>query len=277
MLSKSLSTSVKRAALHQVAGRLAEFAQSLYPLMVAHADDFGRLQGDLFTVKHVIDPSSPRKLEDFGKAMAALHQVSLIEWYEVNGAMFIQISNFEPHQIGLHKRTHSRFPESSGNFPEFPSELKELKGTEEKGTEVQNSGASAATLTPGEPASAPPPATTDVDAWKGQQSRRPADDGNFSVCVKLAHDVMDETGIENPDDPDLADALKTALAKSKITVGHDPAMPRRALASAASQRLQPARGPRRGRGSIADIAAGLRSASPAELSRQLKDLGSRRR
>ena len=46
MLSKSLSTSTKRARLHRVlgppcptcGGSLAEFAQALYPLLVAHAD-----------------------------------------------------------------------------------------------------------------------------------------------------------------------------------------------------------------------------------------------
>lgn len=137
MISKALSTSEKRAALHQVAPQLAEFCQAMYPLMVAHSDDFGRLQGDPFTVKHAIEPTSPRQIPDFEAGLQALHQVGLIQWYGTNGRKFIQIQNFEPHQQGLHKRTKSLFPEppgDSGNFPEIPSEEKgrELKGREPK-------------------------------------------------------------------------------------------------------------------------------------------------
>jgi hypothetical protein len=127
MLSKSLSTSEKRAQLHAVAGKLAEFAQQLYPLLVAHADDFGREQGDLFTVKHAIDPSSPRPTEHFEAALMALHNVGLIIWYHVDDRKFIQITSFDGHQIGLHKRTSSRFPEppeTSGKFPELPRQGK---------------------------------------------------------------------------------------------------------------------------------------------------------
>jgi hypothetical protein len=119
MLSKSLSTSEKRAALHGVAGRLAEFAQQLYPLLLAHADDYGRQHGDIFTVKHAIDPSSPRSDADFAIALKCLHNVGLIVWYEVGERKFIQITNFDQHQAGLHKRTAPRFPEVPGNSGKF--------------------------------------------------------------------------------------------------------------------------------------------------------------
>jgi hypothetical protein len=137
MLSKSLSTSEKRAALHGVAGRLAEFAQQLYPLLLAHADDYGRQHGDIFTVKHAIDPSSPRSDADFALALKCLHNVGLIVWYEVGERKFIQITNFDQHQAGLHKRTAPRFPEvpgNSGKFRDIPSQqnLTELNRTELK-------------------------------------------------------------------------------------------------------------------------------------------------
>lgn len=153
MISKTLSTSQKRAALHQVVPGLAEFCQQLYPLIVAHADDFGRLSGEPFTVKHAVDPTSPRLIPDFEMALLALHQVGLIVWYAGDeDRRFIQVTQFDGHQSGLHKRTASKFPEvpenflelpgdanslgkgTSGNFPEIPSEEKrtELKGTEEK-------------------------------------------------------------------------------------------------------------------------------------------------
>lgn len=135
MISKTLSTSEKRAALHRVVPELAEFCQQLYPLLVAHADDFGRLQGDVFTVKHAIDPTSPRPLADFERGLKALDTVGLLSWYESGSRRYIQIEQFDQHQVGLHKRTTSSFPppiNGSGKFPEIPSELKgrELKRTE---------------------------------------------------------------------------------------------------------------------------------------------------
>ncbi len=135
MLSKTLSTSKRWANLHRVDRRLAEFAQSFYPLLIAHADDFGRLPGDVFTVKHVVNPTSPRKDVDFDQALYNLTEVELIRRYQVDGKIYIEIVEFDDHQSGLHKRTNSKFPgppETSGKFREFPSEL---KGTERNRTE----------------------------------------------------------------------------------------------------------------------------------------------
>ena len=101
MICKVLSTSQRRAALHQVVPELAEFCQQLYPLLVAHADDFGRLQGDAFTVKHAIDPTSPRGLEAFEHGLGALARVQLIQLYDVDGRRFISIVKFDEYQVGL--------------------------------------------------------------------------------------------------------------------------------------------------------------------------------
>lgn len=138
MISKSLSTSEKRAALHVKVPALAEFCHALYPLLIAHSDDFGRLQGDAFTVKHAIEPTSPRLLPDFEAGLQAMDEVDLIQWYGTNGRKFIQIQDFDEHQTGLHKRTQSAFPEPprvvSRKLPENPPEEKrrEQKGTERK-------------------------------------------------------------------------------------------------------------------------------------------------
>lgn len=152
MLSKSLSTSEKFASLPRIAGALGEFCQSLYPLIVAHLDDFGRLQGDPFTVKHQCHPTSARSVEEFSEALLALHKSGLIIWYASGGnggeKKYIQLTGFEDHQVGLHKRTRSKFPrvpESSGNvqddllterFPEIPGQL---KGTKENLTKEKRS------------------------------------------------------------------------------------------------------------------------------------------
>ncbi len=141
MISKALSTSQRFAMLFDRAGDLGEFAQSLYPLLVAHADDFGRQAGDLFTIKHKIHPASPRTLTDFQRAVTALHNVGLVVWYDnPSGGKCLQVVQFDKHQSGLHKRVHSEFPEPvgiPGNLPEVPgsSVLTELNRTELKGTE----------------------------------------------------------------------------------------------------------------------------------------------
>ncbi|HET9385097.1 MAG TPA: hypothetical protein VFO67_08115 [Gemmatimonadales bacterium] len=71
-------------------------------------------------------------------------------------------------------------------------------------------------------------------------SREPADDGNFHVILKLAHTVMDETGLSEPTDPNLIDTLKCRCATEDIDYGRDPAVLRnvvhRALNAAYVQR-----------------------------------------
>jgi hypothetical protein len=134
LISRTLGSSRRFSALHSTARDLAEFAQSLYPLLVACSDDFGRQSGDAFTVKHAVFPSSPRPEEDFARALQSMEAAGLIRWYAANGSQVIEIVDFEEHQPGLHKRTKSKFP---GNFPEIPSEEKrtEQKRTEPKGVD----------------------------------------------------------------------------------------------------------------------------------------------
>jgi hypothetical protein len=146
IISKSLSTSQRYAALNTHAGRLAEFCQALYPLLVAHADDWGCVQGDVFTVKHLVDPTSPRKLSDFELALKHMHNVGLITWYESDGKRVVYVRGFSAHQdLKGHdrdgrKRVYPEPPENPSNFdvsaqipPESPkSPLREEKGTEEK-------------------------------------------------------------------------------------------------------------------------------------------------
>jgi hypothetical protein len=160
ILAKVLSTSRKYARLFDVLPDLAEFCQSLYPLLLAHADDFGRLQGDIFTVRHSVHPTSPRGADDFERAVKALHDVGLIVWYEARGRQCIQVAEFDRHQQGLHKRTRSEFPAVPGNsgnflddaeiFDDFPVQGKgrEEKGTEEKGREKTIGGALTPAATP---------------------------------------------------------------------------------------------------------------------------------
>lgn len=136
MLSKSLGASRKFSRCGTAAG---EFPQLLFALLVPHADDFGRMTGDAFTVKHAVFPTSPRSEDEFEAALLALERAHLIVRYPHNGGQVLQVVKFEEHQRGLHKRTKSDFPAPPGEIQEIPhgaaenpaqENLTELNGTE---------------------------------------------------------------------------------------------------------------------------------------------------
>lgn len=138
LISRSLGSSRKYHELLRVGGKLGEFCQVLYPLIVTNTDDFGRMAGDAFTIKNVVLPTSARKEADFDKALQAIHQVGLIVRYMVDGDIYLQVLQFDAHQPNLQRRTVSKFPEfqgDSGNPMNFPLNLTELKRTESKRTE----------------------------------------------------------------------------------------------------------------------------------------------
>jgi hypothetical protein len=137
LISRTLGSSRRYAALQKQAGKLGEFAQSLYPMLVTNSDDHGRGAGDPFTVKMAIFPSSPRKEDEFFAALTAMHQVGLIQLYETPKGQVFQIVGFDEHQPGLGRRTESKFDAPPVNFTEAPgnSILTELNLTELKGTE----------------------------------------------------------------------------------------------------------------------------------------------
>lgn len=112
LISKSLGSSRKFYALIAFGGRLGEFCQVLFPLIVANTDDYGRMPGDAFTVKHVVLPSSRRPEAEFEQALHLLAEVHLIDRYVVDGTVYLQVEQFDAHQINLHKRSNARFPEN---------------------------------------------------------------------------------------------------------------------------------------------------------------------
>ena len=135
LISRTLGSSRKFAALRREAGKLGEFAQALYPLLIANSDDFGRMSGDAFTIKHAVLPTSHRREREFSCAIQAMATVGLVQLYEANGAQVIEIVDFDEHQPGLSKRTRSKFPGAPVNFTEICELPKQLKGIEQKGTE----------------------------------------------------------------------------------------------------------------------------------------------
>lgn len=144
LISRTLGSSRSFAALHQAAGRLGEFAQALYPMLVANADDFGRQAGDAFTVKMAVFPSSPRKEEEFAAVLTAMCRAGLVQLYDTPKGQVLQIVKFDEHQPGLSKRTESKFDEPPVNFTGLPGNSKaielnrtELNLTEPKGTALR--------------------------------------------------------------------------------------------------------------------------------------------
>lgn len=125
MISKSLGHSRKFSDLRKAAGKLGEFAQVLYPLLIANADALGRLPGDTFHIKHAVLTTSPRREQDFAAALRAMDEVGLIQWYEGDTErgetiQVVQIVDFTDHQ-DLHKeRKVSGLPENSGKFRKVP-------------------------------------------------------------------------------------------------------------------------------------------------------------
>ncbi len=159
LISRTLGSSERFAQLGQDAGKLGEFAQALYPLIVVCADDWGRMKASASSVKWVAWPSSSRSAADFERALAAMETVGLIQRYQVQGDQLLQIRDWDEHQTGLHKRTASRYdappelPGTSGNFRELPKSTvpTELNRTEQNRTEQK--------------ASATPSAETFAEFW----------------------------------------------------------------------------------------------------------------
>lgn len=132
LISKSLGSSRKFHALLGIGGKLGEFCQVLYPLLVTNTDDFGRMPGDAFTVKNVVLPSSRRPEKDFDRALDVMADVGLIDRYAAADRIVLQVNNFDEHQPNLHKRTTSKYPESPGTAGRYRPNIRESNLTESK-------------------------------------------------------------------------------------------------------------------------------------------------
>lgn len=108
-------------------------------------------------------------------------------------------------------------------------------------------------------------------------SKDPADDGNYRVILKLAHEVIETTAIADPTDGDLVEALKAACARNGIDYSAHRVIPKALEAAARTHLLIPVHGSQPQR-SLATIAADLRTAkTPEEMGARLKALGEKAR
>jgi hypothetical protein len=116
MISKSLGSSRKFHSVRIKCGKLGDFAQALFPLIVVSCDDFGRLEGDAFTIKHKVFPISPYREEEFEIVLQAMNEVGLVRLYFAGGDRFLEVVNFDREQPNLNKRTKSEFPDPQVDF-----------------------------------------------------------------------------------------------------------------------------------------------------------------
>lgn len=213
MISKSLSVSQRFNTIRDGPDVPAEFAQLLFTLLLPHTDDFGRMSGDPFSVKMTVLPASQRSIEHFAAALESLHAVHLIELYEAEAEIFLQISKFEEHQSGLHKRTESKLPAPSGKFPELPGNSRSRARAELNLNLTEQNRTKERRTVPAAP-------------------RLPVE--NLKIITKLAHEVLKAHHGNGAKGADLCDELKTLCATRHIA--YDAAVVRKALDSAEVQR-----------------------------------------
>lgn len=234
MISKSLSTSERYLQLPQVAGELAEFCQAMYPLLVAHSDDFGRLPGEAQTVKLTVVPGSPRTAMQVEQALQAMHDANLIVRYDASPATpasharpasrkVIQIVDFDDHQPGLSKRTKSKFPAPPGNFMKAPEVPAQLNLTELNGTELKKNQNVQAAAAPPISASAKP---STPDPTREDPSK------NYRQILAIVHKEILPTGLT--DIGDIEEATKGRCARLRIAYNSE--VVRKAVESALQQR-----------------------------------------
>jgi hypothetical protein len=111
LLNRSLGTSKKYYRLNERAGKLADFCQALFALIIPNCDDHGRFCGDAFSIKLNVFPVSKYAEADFEEALQALHDESLISLYEVGTGRFLYVHNFRREQPGIHYVAEPVYPE----------------------------------------------------------------------------------------------------------------------------------------------------------------------
>lgn len=193
LISKSLGSSRKFHALLGAGGKLGEFCQVLFPLVVTNTDDFGRMPGDAFTIKNLVLPTSRRPEVDFEHALQAMDGVGLLVRYVVGDGIYLQINKFDEHQPNLQKRTKSKFPEipeSPGTAQKVLSNLTELKRTESKGREPNPEPARRADVLFDAFWTAYPKKKSKDDARKAWDKRRPDDALVTAMLAAIAIQVQ---------------------------------------------------------------------------------------
>lgn len=121
MLSKSISTSKQ-------VNKMSDFAQLLFTWAIAHADDFGYLDGDPEVVMATVIPMKrERSPEDVEMAIQEWVDADLVDWIEVDGDPVVRFKTWDKHQNGLTKKATSKYALSDNASPPLSASEKEIE------------------------------------------------------------------------------------------------------------------------------------------------------
>jgi hypothetical protein len=117
MLSYELSSSEKFSEYEEMlrGTNLLGYGLILYPLLIAHSDDFGNFSASPWDIKMQIIPSFDVDKEQIDNILKLLEKTNLVEIYNIEEKPFLHITNFKKYQSIRHPK--ARFPKKpeSGN------------------------------------------------------------------------------------------------------------------------------------------------------------------
>ena len=114
----------KSGKLEELARRAGDYGVLLFTWMIPHLDDWGRMEGEPDKVFFEVTPRFAmlgKTPEDAERAIAAMHDIGLITWYEVDGKRYIQanLDTFYSLQTYIPKTKRA---EDKSNYPPPPAE-----------------------------------------------------------------------------------------------------------------------------------------------------------
>lgn len=89
--------------------RLSRDARLLFVGLICHADDEGRLNGDVLSIRALVFPRDELTAKKVRTLLDAIDSLGLIHTYDAEGFPWIEITGWNKHQ-SINKRTPSRIP-----------------------------------------------------------------------------------------------------------------------------------------------------------------------
>ncbi|MDB5258089.1 MAG: dnaD, partial [Chitinophagaceae bacterium] len=110
MLSKTISTSRK-------VNKLTDRAGLLYTWLIAHTDDYGRMEGDALSVRAKVVPMRNSTIDEVESDLVILEK-DLIKRYTVKDEIFLELLNFDSFQTFRSDRPRrAEYPDELGQLP----------------------------------------------------------------------------------------------------------------------------------------------------------------
>lgn len=110
MLSKTISTSRK-------VNKLSDRAALLYTWLIAHTDDYGRMEGDALSVRAKVVPMRNSSIDEVESDLVILEK-DLIKRYTVKDEIFLELLNFDSFQTFRSDRPRrAEYPNELGQLP----------------------------------------------------------------------------------------------------------------------------------------------------------------